>query len=273
MSISGYNTPHLQEFSRTQLSLLAEVLPKGLTMRLHGGEESRTFQMSEKVADFLREIEADVITVWTPEQPRFGSITEWENELYYITPPTMLQFRDWIMFNFRKNIYYAERAKKDFYRFAEWFAGAPEGTKIIINLPLLVHQNMGYKAYAQEWLKWGAYADFEIDLHLYGGSPAQLRKNLEWYRNNTDKPIHFLEFNGLSNDRTLHIANKNSEYHRDNTEALLDVIDDVLGEQAGEILHFTLAANQNALNWQNSSYLHRYEVTNVVTDTLNNVFE
>lgn len=274
--ITGYDLPHLATFSQGELDALADVLPKGLTYRMYGGEESRTFELSLPVRNFLRSVEGQVVYVAVKEKLnesingvsgvssdldllRAGNIPvkaiEYENERYLFDPPTWRDgFWNWYNFNFRKAKYYRELADKHILEWADW---EERPIQDIINLPLKVNQNIGYKSYASQWIKY--HFGFQIDLHVFGDDPEQFRANLEWYKANTQRKINIYEFNGLENNRQENDEYKNSDYHKRSHDELLVIANDVLGDQLGDVLYFTLASGRVSQTWSNPPYLHKYE--------------
>lgn len=265
--ITGYNTPQIQAFSRKELQLLAGVLPKGLTMRVNGGEESRYFDFTEDFKWFLDEVGARVIWVDVNKQEPNHPVwkTEWENEQYIFPAPNIwTDFRGWLRFNFQKADYFRDLAK-------EHLALAGYIAPDIYNLPLQVNQNVGYKAYAMEFL--ASPLSFDVDLHVFGDDPTQFRNNLKWYKANTNRKIHLLEFRGTPNKPKGLVDSISNEAQKARHDLLLTIAVQELGDQLGEVCYFCLAANRAALRWKNPSYLHRYEVVNnVVVDRLNGMF-
>ena len=263
--ITGYNLPHLDKFSIEELNLLSNSLPKGLTYRMYGGEESRGFVLSDKMIEFITTVEGKVILVIVNryaaqthtrmlEDAGISVEYEYENEQYIFPPPTIFQFRDWIDFNFNKAKYYERLAQR---HLADY---AAQGK--YYSLPAQVNQNVGYKAYAKVFLN--SIMEFTIDLHVFGDDPAQLRGNLQWYKDNArGRKISVLEFNGLRNDRRESLF-KNTAYHSTRHAQLINIIN----EYSDEVLYFTLAANPATQNWNNPSYLHKYYVDTVVVNEI-----
>lgn len=291
--ITGYNLPHLAKFSQGELDALAEVLPKGLVYRMYGGEESRTFTLTLKVLQFLEDVDGSIVYVWTLDNAfndehitalNDASIPikaiEYENERYIFDPPTWRDgFWKWFDFNFRKAKYYSNLAVNHIWDWASFVYDNNQYKKHAINLPLKVNQNIGFRFYAKQWLYeigLSTALDIQIDLHVFGDDLEQFRQNLEWYKANTNRTINIYEFNGLENNRAENDEYKNSNYHDSSHRELLEIAKDVLGDQLGDVLYFTLASGRVSQTWSNPPYLNKYETKLIpggyaVVNTIENV--
>lgn len=272
--ITGYNLPHLGEFTQRELNLLREELPKGLTYRLYGGEESKYYTITQKMIDFLRDVEGKVLlvgdqvlidsTLESYDIPVVGK--EYLNEPYiFPTPNIWRDFWGWVKFTFDRVGYYRDLAKQHLE------AIKPIMADEYVSLPLKVMQNGAYQSYAKVFLDTADF--FHIDLHVFGDDPDKFADNLTWYKvHSKGRPIHFGEFSGTTNERMQATLLKNTEEHRIRHHELMDIAQNVLGDQLGEVLYFTLAANETTQGWKNPSYLHRYYVGDSVENTIPNVW-
>ena len=284
--LTGYNLPHLAKFTERELNALAEILPKGLTYRIYGGNESRNYETTVIQREFLRKVEAKIIHVFTWEAARqfwsdhailkasFESYQiQYENEQYIFNAPNFwTDRRGWWKYVTNKGGYYRDRAKADLETFTQW-RRAPlvqQCAPVYISLPLNVNQNIGYKEYAKVFYNSGI--EFKTDVHIYGNDPAQTAANLRWHKDQGAGEMSAFEFYGLKNTRQA-AKDKNGGYHKSRTADLFRVCQPYLTE----ILHFTLAANQKAMKWQNPPFLHRYYVPpsglqGPIIDELNHVY-
>lgn len=272
MKISGFNLPHLGNFTKAEFDALADYMIErgmtGMTMRYYGGNESKYYTPTDDMWAFLERINAKLIFV-TPFSEE-DAPTEYLNEPYLFAPPTIWQgWREWAFYTFNKNGYYKQRAKDDL-EYIKSF----NNPNTIVSLPLKVTQNGAFREYAKVFLQSGY--DFEIDLHVFGGDPVRFYNNLQWYKENAQgRKIHFLEFFGTTNTRGDQRPEKNSDGHAWLHNELLRIMDIVLGDQVGEVLIFTLAANEEALDrWHPDSqpFLHTFEIRNgQVVNTIPNV--
>lgn len=277
--MTGYNLPHLLWLSREQLDKLANQLPKGLTYRMYGGEETINFRITPDIIEWLQEVEGRVLLVYKMQSPDNFEYNRQqliansipikgichENERYFFPAPTIFKFRDWLLWMFNKAQYYRDLAQEHLIDLAVDMANTHY--PVYVSLPAKVNQNPGYMAYAARFLD--SDLDFTIDLHVYGDQLEQLQANLEWYeRNSQGRRISCLEFNGLSNLREFSIW-KNTSYHAVKHQQLLNL----LNQHTDEILYFTLVANDRTQHWRNPSYLHKYEVREFCINTIFNVWD
>lgn len=274
MNPNGYNACHLAEFSREELHRLANVLPQGLTYRIYGGFESLYFDLTDRLCEFLAEVRGNVIVTMmkgmetkVENDIRFMQTygiaikgIEYDNERWGYEPNIFTDSWGAVWrFVFNKRGYYTDLAWRHITDLNNELnnPNSPlHDFDLYYSLPLKVNQNVGYKAYADIFLRYGP--EFVIDSHIFGDDPAQTRANLQWLKDHSEgRDMAVLEFNERPTDRTQASALTNSDLSVTRFRALLNVIEPF----TDEVLYFTLAANPVTQNWRNPSYLHKYFVT------------
>lgn len=284
----GFNLPHLAKFSRAELQALAAYLPKGLTYRLYGGEETRTYEMTEDMLYFLKEAQGRTVVVfqkdsesigrdWVARLSRAGvtvAPSQWENELYSKVVPIPRTFFERLQFLFARPAF-----ERDFYRkqgAADAARAVSEGCRVF-NIPVMVTQNANFMAYAEGALSIGA--TYTIDLHVYGRQRegeayfTQLRENLAWIK-------------GKSKGRPIEVLEYNPTWHNGPAREFLDDINTPLARSSHDrhmaefervgievVLWYCLASNAKSDAWSNYPYFNYCYVDSTgVTEKQNLVF-
>ena len=276
-----YNAYMVDQLTANEVVLLSEVVAPGTVIRMGGEEYEHSDYDVSRVLDFVALIDGRVSYMAGDHNPvtkygEFGdyalSEVTYRNEQWNDIETWSWIRRDFWTYLFNRQTYYRKHADRHV-READSYLGemldAGHDVTLIINVPL--PQNKYLSAYLDQIATHQSID--KVSIHVYGKwLEADYLDKLDFWLDTVTGygwEVMVGEMSGLFNHKEGREL-KNSDTHKTMHN---EIMAKLYKYDITEVYFFTLCASAESLKWTNPPIYHRYQLGDIVTDELSNIFE